>query len=119
MSKTVKLAAVLPADTEVNGIDHIKDALIDSPDSLRYAVVAFRVRAITENVETRVKTPTIEVERIEYAGDTNTVPEPLVQAMVDAAQDRLGHNPLPFDSTDPAGVEFYPDEDRDDQVLED
>lgn len=119
MSAIVKLAPVLPKDSETNGLDHIKDALVDTPDRLRYAVVAFRVRNVNTVIDTGVRIPTIEIERAEYVGDTSNVPSSVIDAFMEAAQDRTGAEPLPFDQTDPAGITVEPDEDRDDPFFPD
>lgn len=107
MSAFVRLAARLPRDDEANGIDHLKTSLINDPTRRRVALVWFDVLNITENIELGTKTPQIQVLRIEHLGDVDQVPAAIQQAALEAAQDRLGHEPLPFDSVDPDGVEVY------------
>lgn len=101
MSAAVKLASVLPADNEVNGLDHIRESLIEDPTRKRFGIIVFTTRAITETVETHFKRPTIEIERIEYAGDVSSVSQAIREELITAAEHRLGHEPLPYDSTDP------------------
>lgn len=39
MSAAVKLAAVLPADNETNGLDHIRESLIEDPTRKRFGII--------------------------------------------------------------------------------
>lgn len=108
MSDVVKLAARLPgSDPEINGIDAIVGDLIANPETTRCAVIWYDVHRITRNVEYGVETPTIQVLRIEPLGDARNVPEVIADEVLSRVQDRLGHDPLPFDSVDPDGVEVY------------
>lgn len=107
MSDVVKLAARLPGDPEVNGLDALAGDLITRPQTLRCAVIWYDTIRVTENIELGVKIPTVQVLRIEPISDAAAMPTELVSLVQEAAQARLGHEPLPFDETDVDGVEVY------------
>lgn len=107
MSDVVKLAARLPGDPEVNGLDAITGDLIARPQTMRCAVIWYDTIRVTENIELGVKIPTVQVLRVEPISDASEMPAELADLVQAAAQKRLGHEPLPFDEVDPDGVEVY------------
>lgn len=111
MTAEVKLAGRLPGSIENNGMYSQHTELLDSPKQQRLAVVWYDVLRITRDVETGDEIPTLRVLRIEPMGETDEASAALRELVLKRAEDRLGHTPLPFDETDPAGVRVHPDAD--------
>lgn len=117
VSKSVKLAGRLPGSTENNGLLSVVQELIDSPKADRMFVVWADVLKITEDVETGDHVPTLRVKRIEPMGEVDAASQALRELVMQAAEARLGHTPLPFDETDVDGVQVlsFGDENGDDE----
>lgn len=115
VSKLVKLAGRLPGSVESNGLLSVLPDLLEHPNKERLAVIWFS--APTEDVdhstdpETRI--PKLAIRRIEPMGDADEATKALQEMVLQAAETRLGHAPLPFDQTDPDGVEVLEGDDSD------
>lgn len=99
-SKSVKLAGRLPGSTENNGLLSVVDDLISEPKTVRMYVIWGDVLTITKDVETDDDVPTLRVKRIEPIGTAGEASTALQELVMQAAETRLGHTPLPFDQTD-------------------
>lgn len=119
VSKSVKLAGRLPGSTENNGLLSVVQELIDSPKADRMFVIWADVLKITEDVETGDHVPTLRVKRIEPMGEVGEAQQALRELVMQAAEARLGHTPLPFDETDVDGVKVLSFGDEDDNDGED
>ncbi|WP_020385941.1 hypothetical protein [Kribbella catacumbae] len=119
VSKSVKLAGRLPGSTENNGLLSVVQELIDSPKADRMFVIWADVLKITEDVETGDHVPTLRVKRIEPMGEVDAASQALRELVMQAAEARLGHTPLPFDETDVDGVRILSFGDEDDNDGED
>lgn len=104
VSKSVKLAGRLPGSTENNGLLSVVDQLVNDPKTVRMFVIWGDVLTITRDVETDDDVPTLRVKRIEPMGEADAASQALQELVMRAAEERLGHTPLPFDETDPDGV---------------
>lgn len=63
---TVKISAQLTRERkEFNGLDRIERELVDQPRGMRYAVVAYEVKRVTDEVDEGVEIPTIRLSHIE------------------------------------------------------
>ncbi|MGZ0150683.1 hypothetical protein ACXJJ3_26735 [Kribbella sp. WER1] len=104
-SKAVKLAGRLPGSTEHNGMSAVVRDLLTEPETTRLAVIEYDVPKIVTDVETGDRVPTLRVLRIEPAGgDKEEGYRALRELMLSAAENRLGHTPLPFDEVDGVAV---------------
>jgi hypothetical protein len=104
VSKSVKLAGRLPGSTENNGMLSVVDDLVQDPKTVRMYVVWADVLTITRDVETDDDVPTLRVKRIEPMGTASEAQQALQELVMQAAETRLGHTPLPFDEVDPDAV---------------
>lgn len=113
VSKLVKLAGRLPGSVENNGLLNVLPDLLEHPNKERLAVIWYS--APTEDVDhstdpvTRI--PKLAIHKLEPMGDVDVASKALQEMVLQAAEQRLGHSPLPFDETDPAGVRVHPDAD--------
>lgn len=104
-SKAVKLAGRLPGSTEHNGLGAVVLDLLREPETTRLAIIEYDVPKITTDVESGDRVPTMRVLRIEPAGsDKEEGYRALRELMLSAAENRLGHTPLPFDEVDGVAV---------------
>lgn len=101
VSKSVKLAGRLPGSTENNGLLSVVDDLVGDPKTVRMYVIWGDVLTITRDVETDDDVPTLRVKRIEPMGEADAASQALQELVMRAAEQRLGHTPLPFDETEP------------------
>lgn len=111
VSKLVKLAGRLPGSVENNGLMSVLGDLLDHPNKERLAVIWFsapggKYDASENDHETRI--PTLVIHKIEPMGDVDETSQVLQQMVLQKAEQRLGHTPLPFDQTDPDGVQVLP-----------
>lgn len=125
MSARAKLAAKLPGDRHVNGIDPYATQLADrweqedpdNPATIMFIGLA-RVRKVEHlpSDDGRIRVPTLEITRIEALGVTGQEPMdglPLIagahsQMLLTTAEERTGEAPLPIDaeSVDEAGIDI-------------
>lgn len=110
-SKSVKLAGRLPGSTEHNGMSAVVRDLLNDPETTRLAVIEYDVPKIVRDVESGDQVPTMRVLRIEPAGEKGEGYQALRELMLSTAENRLGHEPLPFDEVD--GVAVLDGEDED------
>jgi hypothetical protein len=101
MSAVVKLAAALPGEPEINGLDAERDDLLANPTMIRAAVVWYDARSETTNYRTGDKVPMIELRRFEPLGPLEDVPDVVRDLVIKRAESRTGRTPLPFDEIDP------------------
>lgn len=115
VSKLVKLAGRLPGSVENNGLLNVLPDLLKNPNTERLAVIWYS--APTEDVdhstdpETRI--PKLSIHKFEPMGDVDEASQALQQMVMQKAEERLGHTPLPFDEINPDGVTVLPSEDED------
>ena len=103
-SKAVKLAGRLPGSMENNGMYSVADALLKDPKKNRLAVIWYDVPFAREDFETDDVIPTMRVLKIEPIGAADEASQALCELVMQKAEQRLGHTPLPFDEVDPDGV---------------
>jgi hypothetical protein len=105
MSETLKLASALPGDDTVNGLDAFAGVLAGKPDGTTLtAIVTLDVRDVRYSVKKGIQVPTVEVRRVE-AWLTEDTPQPVRDAMVKRAEERLNRAPLPFGVVEGGGVD--------------
>lgn len=97
MSNTVKLAAAMPADEAANGLDSLRDELLETPELVRCAFVWYDVRNVNHVVATGLDVPTIEVRKFVPVGLATEIPEDMKAAVLALDEKRRGKTPLPFD----------------------
>ena len=97
MSKKVRLAAVLPADDEVQGLDATVADLLDAPKKLRTALITYRVRGVYEDVATGNQIPTVEIQQLEPMGLLADLDPGLRKQVLDLREQRTGKTPLPLE----------------------
>lgn len=114
MSATVKLSSRLPGEREINGVDAIAADLIDTPDTIRCALVWFDVQKVTVDTDTDDHVPTIRVRRFEPLGLLEDVPAAVRDTVAAAYEKRTGQKPVPFEIATaeqiPASADPYGDE---------
>lgn len=96
----VKMSAQLTrAQREFNGLDRIADQLIDQPRGTRYAVVAYSVKRVTDEVDEGVEIPTVQISHIEpvEGSDADRVREILADRYHDRTGKSLDGDPTLFD----------------------
>lgn len=114
MSTEVKLAGRLPQSAESNGMYSVQPDLLTSPKEQRLAVIWYDVLKIVTDVDEDDEVPVIRVLKIEPMGEVDEASQALQEMVMQKAEARLGHTPLPFDETDPDGVQVLPSDDQDD-----
>ena len=103
MSDLMKLAAALPGDSDVNGLDYLAETLADNPEGVTVtAVVTFDVRDVRFVVDKGIHVPTIQIRRAE-GWLTEDTPVEVRTAMVMQGEKRLNRAPLPFGVLEGAG----------------
>ena len=122
MSATVKLSSRLPGDPEINGLDSLRDELLEDPTQVVCAICWIKVkdirRIIEPDPESRAEIPTVEISRIEPIDVVDRVPKAITDMAAELYEKRTGRNPLPFDSLVGSGdVIVYSS--ADDQLPED
>lgn len=102
MSAVVKLAAKMPGDPEVNGVDSLAPALVaeglgEAKDKkLRVGLIWFDVAKVTTDGDSHDQVPTIRVRRIEPVGVVGDVDPAIVAAVEAAVERRTGRKAIPF-----------------------
>ncbi|MEW2442811.1 hypothetical protein [Micromonospora marina] len=101
----VKIAAQLTgANREFNGLNRIEHELVDRPHGTRYAVVAYEVKRVTDEVDEGVKIPTASIAHIEAVDvDDLRVRDILAERYKDRTGKSLDGDPTLFDSVVPGG----------------
>lgn len=97
MSAVVKLGTGMPGDFEMNGVDALRDDLVDDPKTLRMAVVWFDVKEVKVDTDSGDHVPTIRVRRIEPLGNADDVTTTVKDEVGKAIEKRTGRTPVPFD----------------------
>lgn len=105
MSNTVKLSAKLAGDDDLNGLDSLADAMIDDPRTPRVAVVWFDCSKIVDNTDDDTRIPYARIRRFEPVGTAAAMPAELRSIVEQAAEQRTGKTPLPYDQIDGIEVE--------------
>ncbi|MEU4590028.1 hypothetical protein [Micromonospora aurantiaca (nom. illeg.)] len=103
---TVKISAQLTRERkEFNGLDRIEQELVDQPRGIRYAVVAFEVKRVTDEVAEGVEIPTIRLSHIEPVDGVHAdrVRDILAERYKDRTGKSLDGDPTLFDSVVPGG----------------
>lgn len=113
VSKSVKLAGRLPGSTENNGMYSVVDDLLVKPKDRRLALIWYDVPRIVDDVETGDRVPTMRVLRVEPVGEAGEAAQAIQELVMQLAESRLGHTPLPFDQVDPDGIQELPEDDGD------
>lgn len=96
----VKMSAQLTrAQREFNGLDRIADQLIDQPRGTRYAVVAYSVKRVTDEVDEGVEIPTVQISHIEPVDgvQADRVRDILAERYADRTGKSLEGDPTLFD----------------------
>lgn len=95
----VKTSAQLTRDKrEFNGLDRIADELIAQPRGVRYAVVAYTVKRVSDEVDEGVKIPTVQIVHIEpLDADDERAREILAERYQDRTGKTLDGDPTLFD----------------------
>lgn len=99
----VKMAAQLTrAQREFNGLDRIEQELIDQPRGTRYAVVAYTVKRVSDEIDEGVEIPTVQIGHIEPVDGVQA--ERVRDILAERYQDRTGKSlegdPTLFDVVD-------------------
>lgn len=105
MSQLVKLAARLPGDEEINGLDGVQRHFLEDVDQTpMVALVWFTVRETRHNPVTEADTAVVEVRRVEPIGTPTMVPPEIRDLAADLHAKRTGRAPLPITELEsPAG----------------
>lgn len=101
MTSLVKLAAKLPDDNDLNGLDPWSGVLKKRPRDQFVAIVYLDVAKMTTDYDKALIYPTVQVVAIEVVGDVSDVPAAVVDAYNAARDKRQARTPLPFDETPP------------------
>lgn len=97
MSAAVKMSSALAANETFNGLDSLRDELLNLPKKLRCALIVFDVHVINENVDDGERVPTVRIRKIEPIGDVDSIPDEVRVAMAKAHELRTGVSVLPLD----------------------
>lgn len=108
MSAKVKLSGKLPGDEVVNGLDAIRDQLLEVPEKVRVSLIWHDVVSINHDVATGEDVPRVEVRKWIPIGTADAIPQELIDFALKADAERLGREPLPFESTEPADLNSGP-----------
>ncbi|TDC35675.1 hypothetical protein E1211_15325 [Micromonospora sp. 15K316] len=113
---TVKISAQLTRERkEFNGLDRIERELVDQPRGVRYAVVAFEVKRVSDEIDEGVEIPTIRLSHIEPVDgvQADRVRDMLAERYQDRTGKTLEGDPTLFDVVDgerevpePSGAEL-------------
>lgn len=94
---TVKLAAKLPDDNEVNGLDHWAGALRKEPLQQLVAICYLDVQKLITDYEKGQIQPVVQVVAIELLGRPDEIPAAVQEAFLAARDRRVNKAPLPFE----------------------
>lgn len=86
--QAVRLSAALPKADQANGLREIAKALLDEPGELRYAVIAFDVQRLVDDLAAGTDTATVRIVRIEPLDGANA--DMARRLLDDAADERRG-----------------------------
>lgn len=100
MSNVVKLGSSLPADINLNGLDAQVQSLISEPQVVRAAIVTYTVEKIIRTPKDGIEVPTIQLRRFEPVGTEDDLAEAVTEALLSAAGNRTGRDPLPLDTVE-------------------
>jgi hypothetical protein len=106
MSATVKLSSALPGDEEINGLDALRDQLVNEPHRIVVGLVWLDVPRIVTDTERDVEIPVVRVRRIEPLGDVTEIPDEVRKLAARAHEARTGRTPLPFEDVELAHEEI-------------
>jgi len=98
----VRLSASLPKN-DANGLRPVAKHLVDYPQSLRYAVIAYDVARLIDDLDADTDTAVVRIQRIEPLFDGEA--EKAQQLLEAAAKARLGNGQIPFEEQDDARPE--------------
>ena len=114
MSATVKLAAKLPGEEEINGLDKWAEvfAAFEGP----VCAVAWLDTAKVTVTKDGVEVPTVQVVRIEPVGQLADVPQEVIALVARLYEARVGRTALPFDEIAPVAHGDVEVDDRDGQL---
>jgi hypothetical protein len=96
-SPAVRLSTKLPKATDANGLQPIANALLDEPRELRYAVIAYDVARLIDDLDAGTDTAVVRIQRIEPLNDDDS--DTARKLLDQAAQTRSGTASL-FDNED-------------------
>lgn len=99
----VKISAQLTGERkEMNGLNRIEAELLAQRHGTRYAVIAFEVRRVSDEIDEGVEIPTIRIAHIEPVSgpEADQVREMLASAYRDRTGKSLEGDPTLFDVTD-------------------
>lgn len=88
----ITMAGNLPRDEKYNGLKPLEEDLIEDPQRIRRAVIAYDVDHTTYKTDSGKTTPTVRIRWIEPAGGEHE--EEVVKLLERLAEDRLGTLPL-------------------------
>jgi len=97
----ITVAGNLPKQEQYSNVENYRDALVDDPAKLRYAVVAFDAMRITTMTDTGAQTPVLRLRRVEVP-DTAADRDEVEKLLARFSEARLGA--LPLAATDADGV---------------
>lgn len=88
----VRLSAALPKTNDTNGLRNIAKALLDEPRERRYAVIAYDVARLIDDLDAGTDTAVVRIQRVEpLNGDDADTARKLLE---EAAQTRSGTGSL-------------------------
>lgn len=96
----VKTSAQLTRENkEFNGLDRIADELIEQRHGVRYAVVAFKVKRVSDEVDEGIEVPTVQFTHIEPVDgvQADRVRDILAERYKDRTGKSLDGDPTLFD----------------------
>lgn len=93
----VRLAALLPDDTDTNGLDPWAGKLRAEPTQQIVAIAYLDVTKLITDYDKGEVTPVVKVVAIEIVGQAADVPREVQQAFLDAHRRRTNKEPLPFE----------------------
>lgn len=108
VSKLVKLAGRLPGSIENNGLMNVLPDLLAEPNTERLAVIWYDAPTKEVDNQNGDEIPKLVIRRFEPMGAADEATQALQEMVLQKAEQRLGHTPLPFDQTDPDGVQVLP-----------
>jgi hypothetical protein len=110
VSKLVKLNGRLPGSVENNGLLNVLSDLLENPNKERLAVIwyAAPTEDVDHSTDPATRVPKLVIRKFEPMGDVDEASQALQEMVMQRMEARLGHSPLPFDQTDPDGVQILP-----------
>lgn len=103
MSKSLKLAGVLPGIEDVNGLDVYAPDLVANPDGQTItAIMILDVKDVRYSVAEGAHIPTVQARRVE-GWLTEDTPQAIRDALVARQEERTNRTPLEFGVVEPSG----------------